>query len=446
MRSAIIVFSLGLCLFSTGALSQQEKNSVILKGKLKNFSNQVEVEDMSDLQYLLPPTSDRMIVPDTGGNFHIEFKTASPGYYRLGRNILYLSPGDNMEVVVDKNAPQKAEFEGKGSPANLYLRNTPFPKAGSFMEAGRNAKPVARTTIDILLKMAEERKKELNDIKGIPAEFKRLEYARIKADLINSLRAGQSSYRPRISKDSLVIYTAEYREISQPLIEKYTKDFTDASLMKLVVYRDIADELVKGPARGKDIAQIKDWFFSTRLNEEMKQISDKSELAKFTHRIDSVKTKTYHDALQKSLAVLLKFGKGDIAADFTAFDLNGNKVSLSSLKGKVIYVDLWATWCGPCLAEMPHYETLKEKYKDNPQVVFVSLSIDEGMAPWKSNVEKRNAGGIQWLINRTKLDAYNIVGIPRTLLIDKDFRIVDMNGPVPSSKELPAIIDNLVKL
>jgi thiol-disulfide isomerase/thioredoxin len=433
-------------MFSLIAIAQKNNSTVSLKGQLKNFSNQVEVEDMSDLQYLLPPTSERMIIPDTSGHFNISFKVESPNYFRLGRNILYLSPGDNMEVFIDKNSPLKATFEGKGSEANLYLRNTPFPKAGSFMEAGRNAKLVPQETIDILVKMGDDRKKELDEVKGVSSEFKRLEYARIKADLLNSLLAGQSSYRPRMSKDSLANYTAVYTPLIQPLVDKYSKDFIDASLMKLVVYRDVADGLIKKPGNEKEITQIKDWFLATKLNDEMKRISDKQELSKYSAKTDSISTKKYHDALQKSLAVLLKFGKGDMASDFTAVDMNGRKVSLSSLKGKVIYVDLWATWCGPCLAEMPHYDSLKIKYKDNNQVAFVSLSIDDGTDLWIKNVEKRNADGIQWLINRTKLDAYNIVGIPRTLLIDKNFKIVDMNGPVPSSKELPAILDNLIKM
>src|SRR5882672_8573091 len=243
MKSLFIFFSFCLCLFSVDVQSQLEKKIVTLKGKLKNFSNQVEVEDMSDLQYLLPPTSERMIIPDTTGNFSIRFRVESPNYFRLGRNILYLSPGDDMEVFIDKNAPLKATFEGKGSPANLYLRNTPFPKGGSFMEAGRNAKPLPQSTVDILLQMADSRKKELADAKKLPAEFKRLELARIKADLINSLQSGKASYLPRISKDSLVIYKEEYAKIAQPVIDKNAEDFIDASLMKLVVYRDIADEL-----------------------------------------------------------------------------------------------------------------------------------------------------------------------------------------------------------
>jgi len=136
---------------------------------------------------------------------------------------------------------------------------------------------------------------------------------------------------------------------------------------------------------------------------------------------------------------------GQQAPVFEVTTLDGQKFSLKEQQGKVVVLDFFATWCGPCLAEMPHFDEMKEKYRDNPQVAFVSLSIDDGAELWKNNVEKRNAGGIQWLINRNKLDAYNIVGIPRTLLIDKNFKIVDMNGPVPSSKDLPSVIDNLLK-
>ena len=130
---------------------------------------------------------------------------------------------------------------------------------------------------------------------------------------------------------------------------------------------------------------------------------------------------------------------------FKAIDINGAAVLLSSLRGKIIYIDLWATWCGPCLEEMPHYEALKEKYKDNPSVAFVSLSIDDNTGLWRNNMANRKAGGYQWLINRNKLDAYNIVGIPRVLLIDKNFKVVDMNAPLPSSKKLPALIESLLK-
>lgn len=445
MKKCLVFITIFFCVLSFTAIAQKNANTVSLTGKLKNFSNQVDVEDLSDLQYLLPATTERMIIPDIAGYFTITFKIQAPNYFRLGRNILYLSPGDKMKVYIDKNNPAVATFDGKGSAANLYLRNTPFPKGGSFLEAGRKIQKTPKATVDTILQIAQNRQKELDQLKGVSPEFKRLEYARIKADVVNSLRAGITSYKPRMSKDSLSKYSEEYKEIAAPLIDEYTTNFLDPSLMKMVVYRDVADEVIKKPGAVTDIDKIKDWFSASDLITEMKKVSDKNALKDYRSKIAALKVPAYKNAAQKTLANLLKFGKGDVAKDFVAVDINGNRVKLSSLKGKVIYVDLWATWCGPCLAEMPHFETLKEKYKNNPDIALVSLSIDDGIDLWQRNVASRNAAGIQWLVNRNILSDYDIVSIPRSLLINKDFKVVDINAPVPSAKELPGILDNLLK-
>jgi thiol-disulfide isomerase/thioredoxin len=441
MKKLLITF-----LFSTIYISLvAQQNTVFLKGQLKNFSNQVEVEDLSDLQYLLPASPERIIIPDTAGKFSIRFKLESPNYFRIGRNILYLTPGDQMEVFIDKNSPSSGRFTGKGAAANLYLRGTPFPKAGSFVEAGRKLQKTAKATIDTILQMASVRGEELKKVTGTSKEFLRLETARVRADLINSLLAAQQSYKPRMSADSLAVYNNEYKELVMPLLDKYAAGFLDASYMKLVVYRDIAELVLKNGGNEKDAVQIREWMKSTALVNEMKKTSDKNQLSGYTSQINEIKTPSYKNAVKMSQGNLLKFGKGDKAIDFTAVDLSGKKVKLTSLKGKVIYVDLWATWCGPCLAEMPHYDELKNKYKANPDIAFVSLSIDDGVELWKKNVNARNADGLQWQINRNALTDYDIVTIPRSFLINKNFEVVDINAPVPSAKELPAMIDNLLK-
>ncbi len=94
---------------------------------------------------------------------------------------------------------------------------------------------------------------------------------------------------------------------------------------------------------------------------------------------------------------------------------------------------------------MPFFEKLKEKYKDNSGIAFVSLSIDDDADLWQQNVAKRNANGIQWLISRNKLLDYNVVTIPRTIIIDKDFKVSNLNAPVPSAKETEKMIEELLK-
>ena len=444
-RFFLKLLSLSIFLFPLSIAAQTAK-TVTIKGILKNFSSQVVIEDLSDMQYLLPPTAERMVIPDANGNFQITFKLAAPNYFRLGRNILYLSPGDDLTVNVDQKNPMVGDFKGKGSQANMFLRATPFPKAGSYMEAGKNAKPTPKETIDFIFSAAALRKKELDELKGVTPEFKRLEAARIKADTINSLLGGRIQfYRPKISVDALKVYETEYQKLSEEAINQINKNFVDFSLMKLVVYRDIAEDLTKYSSNKTDILKINDWTKSSDLVSSMNKVTDKNELKKFSAEIELIKTTQYHNALKQRLDGLLKFGKGDTAVDFTAVDLKGNPVNLASLKGKVIYLDLWATWCGPCLQEMPFLEKLKEKYKDNNNIAFVSLSIDDDTAGWKTNVDKRKAEGFQWLISRNKLIDYDIVGIPRTIIIDRSFKIANLNAPVPSSKDTEKIIEELLK-
>jgi thiol-disulfide isomerase/thioredoxin len=420
----------------------------MLSGQLKGFSNQAEVEDMSEYQYLLPPTSDRMVVPDVNGHFSLKFKVSAPNYYRLGRNALYLSPGDQLEVYIDKGDPRLSTFKGPGAEANTYLKNTPFPKGGSFLEAGKQVKENPEATIAAVEELALQRSKELALVKKITPEFRRLEMARIKADLINGIYSGETYgvYKLKLKDTAAKVYTENYKKAIEPVIAKYSKNFTDPSLMKLVVYRDIAEEVIKQGGRPADIQVIRDWYAASALVKDMQKLSDKTKLKTVAAKTATVKTVSYRLAAEKMLTRLMAFGKGDPAVDFVATNISGDNVSLSSLKGRVIYVDLWATWCGPCMEEMPHFEALKAKYKDNPNIAFVSLSIDDTDVPWKKSVESRKADGFQWLINRAKLQAYNIVGIPRTLLIDKDFKIMDMDAPMPSQaiavKAIDALLNN----
>lgn len=423
-----------------------QQKMVTISGRLIHFNNQAEVEDLSEFEYLDIPSPDRIIVADSTGKFNISFNLSAPNYFRLGRNILYLTPGDKLTATIDKDNAAKSTFAGIGADANNYLVNTPFPKAGSYLVAGSAIKPQPQQTLQLIMDRAAERKKQLSAVQNVSAEFIRLETARIKADVLNSINSVLSYAVTSKNVTSVNEYVDAFNKLADSTKKEYQKNFIDASLMKLMVYRDIADGLVENAATSADVQKINDWYKATGIVELINHGNDKTKLAAYNKTIDSIKTTVYRNALKRHLKNLLQFGKGDVAVNFTAVDINGKKVALTNLKGKVIYVDIWATWCGPCLAEMPHLEEIKGKYSNNPNVVFVSLSIDDdGQADeWKKNVAARKAGGLQWQINREKLNAYNITTIPRTLLIDKNFKMVSMNAPLPSSKELAATIDGLI--
>ncbi|NQV50654.1 MAG: TlpA family protein disulfide reductase [Candidatus Marinimicrobia bacterium] len=111
------------------------------------------------------------------------------------------------------------------------------------------------------------------------------------------------------------------------------------------------------------------------------------------------------------------------APNFTLTDLNGQKVSLSDFKGKVIIVDFWATWCGPCKMEIPSFIKLQEDYKDD--VVILGISLDQSgpkaVVPFakKMNINYPIVYG-----DGSVVQAYGGVrGIPTTFVIDRDFNI-----------------------
>jgi hypothetical protein len=95
MKNIIILFSLFLFIKFTYA---QAVKTIKISGKAINFNNSVEVEDMTEFKDISLSSNERIFVPDSNINFSIQFKIATPGYYRIGRNILYISPGDDINA------------------------------------------------------------------------------------------------------------------------------------------------------------------------------------------------------------------------------------------------------------------------------------------------------------------------------------------------------------
>ncbi len=123
--------------------------------------------------------------------------------------------------------------------------------------------------------------------------------------------------------------------------------------------------------------------------------------------------------------------KASRVLDFTLTGLKGEKLQLKSLAGKAVVFDFWATWCGPCRAQHPLYEELKQKYKSNPDVVLVSVDTDEDrslVAPFVKNQKWNQSIYFEDGLVR-KLD---ITSIPTTIVVNRRGEIVSrLNGFVP---------------
>jgi len=140
--------------------------------------------------------------------------------------------------------------------------------------------------------------------------------------------------------------------------------------------------------------------------------------------------------------------KGKVAPEWTAKDVNGNKVSLSDFKGKYVMIDVWATWCGPCRNEIPHYARIADKYKGK-NIQFVSISLDSKERGWKAFIAKEKNAAIQLIDTRASNSPlaikYDVRGIPRFILINPEGRIEEWQAPRPSDPNLDKLLSSLLK-
>ncbi len=150
-------------------------------------------------------------------------------------------------------------------------------------------------------------------------------------------------------------------------------------------------------------------------------------------------------------ASLNKNAVGTDAIDFKFPDINGKEIALSDFKGKVVYIDVWATWCGPCKKEFPHLKELEAGYHGNNDIVFMGVNIDisKDIQKWKNFLDKEQLPGIQIFAgdnaNKELMSLYSIKSIPRFILVGKDGKLLFADAPRPSSAEIKKILDDAIK-
>jgi len=125
--------------------------------------------------------------------------------------------------------------------------------------------------------------------------------------------------------------------------------------------------------------------------------------------------------------------KGMPAKDFSYESIDGKKISLSSFKGKWVYIDIWATWCNPCIGEIPKLKELETKFHGK-NIVFMSISVDRTQEPWKKMVAENEMKGVQLWAGQDPIiiDFYRVNGIPRFMIIDPETNIYEVSADRPT--------------
>ncbi|MCP4924137.1 MAG: TlpA family protein disulfide reductase, partial [bacterium] len=137
--------------------------------------------------------------------------------------------------------------------------------------------------------------------------------------------------------------------------------------------------------------------------------------------------------------------------DLTLRDEKGNEFSLDDFKGKVVYLDIWASWCGPCRKQFPHAKAMKQKLsnKEKKKVVFLYISIDNTETAWKKALEQYDLDGVHgfspggWGSEITKI--FKVASIPRYLLFNKAGALEDHNATRPADRATLEKIRELIR-
>lgn len=169
--------------------------------------------------------------------------------------------------------------------------------------------------------------------------------------------------------------------------------------------------------------------------------------------------KSLKNYLSGKIALRESLPEGSPSPTFENYiNFKGGTTSLSDLKGKFVYVDIWATWCGPCKREIPSLKKVEEQFHGK-NIEFVSISVDDerrsgtkekAFESWKTMVKDKELGGIQlfsdnaWQSDFVK--NYKVNGIPRFILIDPNGNIVSPDAPRPSNPKLVELLEEKLSM
>ena len=153
----------------------------------------------------------------------------------------------------------------------------------------------------------------------------------------------------------------------------------------------------------------------------------------------------YTEVVEEVVREASKIKPGQPAPDFTLDDLQGQSVSLSDFKGQAVFLDFWASWCGPCIEAVPHLEEIKQQTCDQ-KVVFLNISLDPA-DDWHQAVDEHGLTGVHvhapggWQAAVAQL--YQVRSIPSYFLVGPDGR---MDGRVDYVEEVEEVVSRIEKV
>jgi thiol-disulfide isomerase/thioredoxin len=420
------------------------------------------------------------------GDLKFEIEKPTLAYIQIDNNYgeLYLTPGDDLVINLVKNDSRLFSYNGRGAEANNYID---FAFLASEKIKMANNKPISlldsidffkrydslknffidfhkRYTDSVQLK--EDLSRFLKEKTALKLLTIRQEYAfMVQNNALNEARVALQVGKP-INNG----WPSKFNKIADevPFQMQYIENgsFDYSTLLQLYLYNAVyinnADPKTfktKDNFVQLDHNIIKQRVSSIEIREylEAKNIQYWLQVQGINSATDSIynefKTEfsksNYLPALDKIYKEWLALSKGKKAPHFVGETIDKSKFELSDLKGKLVYIDVWATWCGPCVEEIPFAKKLQERFEPNHNIKFLNVSIDNDLAAWRAKVKaEKNWKGIHININGENADIfwrnYKIGGVPKYMLIDNNGDIIDVNASRPSDAKLERQISELL--
>ncbi len=402
----------------------------------------------------LPDEEEISIPIDASGQGSLDLDISEPVYAKLGylysSRLLFLTQGTDLEVAFDaKEFAEQVRISGKGAEENKYLNS------------GRLSAPMiddSRLDEQAFLSKSDEALvanfKEL-DSHQLSSSFKELEGKRLRYFTYAVLPL-YPQFHKRITGDDTYEPSELYWSKLQNLM------VMDASLLSFQDYRFFVSEAASLLARKKypdqrPLDALISYVESDVTDPQIAEFLINRRVYAHVERNGSTAAETYREAFYRHVttpSMVERFEElceqweslepGRPSPEFTSSDVDGKEYRLVDFRGKYLYIDVWATWCGPCQYQIPYLKKLEERY-EGKDIYFVSISCDADRTAWEEKV-KSGMTGIQLHFDEgdTFMKQYMINGIPRFILLDKEGKIISSDMSRPSDPKTIERLDQLL--
>lgn len=436
-----------MLLFLLAAVNMHAAEGITVRFDVKNpvLSNVVLVYHMSVNEF--PLTDGKATVQLDG----MDALYANVYYGEKTKNI-YLQKGDDLTISFDANDFDNTfAVKGGNEKAIDYLNKIQLTGLFNYIQPWSEFKATVDKKITSMKRLLKARKFAADD------KFLKMEEGRITYFYANAFLMYPVSHT-YLTQDTTLVLGKDYYDT----LRQYVKE--DDDLADNDEYRNYMIETAHVfDEAGKNIRQL-----YPKVLAEMSYIGENTKSDKVRESLIHFLAFTYvegngvenitdlqnlyytyvtsprlNDIFKKACAKWDKAAVGRPSPMFKGVDVNGKEMTLRDFRGKYIYIDMWATWCGPCQKELPFLKKLEEKFKGR-NIVFVGLSIDQDKAKWAASVKSGALSGTQLYIGKgSKFQSdYRISGIPRFILLDPNGRIVNPDMTRPSSEDTEKILNS----